>query len=597
MMRLPFTTAVALTLGALLLLPSAAANRGDAGATRLHVLVVAHNESLDPDVRALRFADDDGARYFELFSEMTPRVSLLTVLDPETARIHPAAARAAKVPWMRSLREAVDRIARDVRRDNRAGRRTAFTFIYVGHGNVAPDGEGYVNLQDMRLRRRDLFREVVDRVPAGTVHLIIDACKSFFLVSRGPADWRDDRSGHTYGEEVKAFLSRSTLQTHPQVGAILSTSGDEDVHEWSAFKSGVFSHQLRSALAGAADINGDGVVEYSEVGAFIAAANRRVVHQRARLRPFVQPPPSDLHAPLFSVRTNPLRLELEAGLRGRLSVEDERGVRILDLNKAPGMVLRLALAPAHEYFVRHAGEEAVVPRHSHGLLYLGRLDRGPASASPPRGSVDQAYRDDMFAVSLSRSFYDGYLAMSDMPAVSFTGGPVEDRTPTSGRWQLELSYLMSPVALELYGGVQHTVTVGLRRTLVGPLFVAARAELGVSRHDLPAEEGQLSLLRTAVLLGAGLRWDLWRDRLELALELDAGYQALFTTVKDEFDPASAKFGSQLMLTCRPWRRAPTLGLAAHVGLYGQVFTVTEDSRSREQVFAQPEGGLGLVWGF
>jgi len=561
------------------------------------VLVVAHNESLDPGVRPLRFADDDGARYWELFSEVTANVSLLAVLDPDTARIHPAAARTAQVPWMRNLRQAVDRIAQKVRRENRAGKRTAFTFVYVGHGNVAQDGEGYVNLQDIRLRRRDLFREVVDRVPAGTVHLIIDACKSFFLVSRGPGDWRDDRSGNTYREEVKAFLSRTTLETHPHVGAILSTSGDEDVHEWSAFRSGVFSHQLRSALGGAADINNDGRVEYSEVGAFIAAANRRVVHQRARLRPFVRPPPAQLHAALFETNHSRggLRLELGAQVTGRVSLEDERGVRVADLNKSPGLVLQLALAPDHKYFVRHRGEEAVVPRGSSGLLSLAALERGPASASPPRGSVDQAYRNDMFSVPLSRSFYDGYLAMTDMPAVSFSTEESEPSPTLPGPWSMDLSYLLCAPALEVYDGLQHTIAVGIRRDLLGPLYLSGRIELGLSRHAM-GDDDRLSLIRPALLLGAGLRWSLLRQRLDLALELNAGYQALITTVKDELDPASAKFGSQVLVTIRPWRRLPRLGLMLRAGLYGQVLTLTGSQGPEERFYALPEGGVGLVWG-
>jgi hypothetical protein len=592
---------------ALALLALALPVRSEARQVSHHVLVVAHNQSLDRGVRPLRFADDDGARFFELYSEAAADVSLLAVLDPDTARVHPEAARAARVPWRRNLRGEVGRIAARVRRDNRAGKRTVFTFIYVGHGNVGKDGEGYVNLQDARLRRQELFRDVVDRIPAGTVHLIIDACKSFFLVSRGPGDWRDDRSGRTYREEVRAFLSHATLEAHPHVGAILSTSGDEEVHEWSAFRSGVFSHQLRSALSGAADINGDGRIEYSEVGAFIASANRRVVHQRARLRPFVRPPPADLHAPLYDTaggQSGRLRLELGAALRGRVSIEDERGVRILDMNKAAGALTRIALSPDHKYFVRHRGQESILPRRSHGLMALGGLERGPASSSPPRGSVDQAFRNDMFAVPLTRSFYEGYLAMTDIPGVSFSSAEVEREVelPTGGihPWTLDTAYLLSPPALAVYGGVQHTATVGVRRDIAGPLYVAARAELGLSRHGLDGDgAGELSLIRAGLLLGAGVRWRLRGGQLELAAEADAGYQALVTTVKDELDPSSAKLGAQLLVTVRPFRgpRLRRLGIVLRGGYFGHVLTVTENGETGEQVRGLPEGGVGLSWGF
>jgi hypothetical protein len=557
-----------------------------------YVLIVAQNRSLDVGVPALRFADDDGARYWELFSQIAPRrVSLLAVLDPDTARTHPEAAQVARVPWMRELRAEVQQIRRAVQADNRAGRRTRFTFIYVGHGNVGRDGEGYVSLQDLKLRRQDLFREIVDAVPAGAIHLIIDACKSYFLVSRGPEEWRDDRSGRTYGNAVRAFLDHATLDAHPHVGVIVSTSGDEEVHEWSALHSGVFSHQLRSALSGGADINGDGRVEYSEVGAFIAAANQRVTHQRARLRPFLRPPAADRHAALFEPRraAGP-QLELEARARGRFSLEDDRGVRWVDLNKALGSVLRLALPADRRYFILHNATESVLPAGRRGVVRLASLGRSPAR-SESRGSVDLAYRSDLFAVPLSFSFYEGYLATTDLPTVRFAT-PLDD-SPTEGSrlpLRLDLGYGLSPVVLDMLGGLQHSVALGARIGLRRPLYLAARAELGVSSHEIDALSYRL--LRVAVLGGAGLSWRL-ASWIELALQLDVGYQALVQLGRDNSDTAGAKVGSQVFATLHPWSREARLGLTLRFGYYGNVVTVAGSKR----VYALPEGGLGVSWAF
>ena len=57
---------------------------GLAGAAAPHryVLVVAHNQSNDAGVKALRFADDDGVRYFEFFRLSTDRVALLLQAPP-----------------------------------------------------------------------------------------------------------------------------------------------------------------------------------------------------------------------------------------------------------------------------------------------------------------------------------------------------------------------------------------------------------------------------------------------------------------------------------------------------------------------------------
>jgi hypothetical protein len=563
-----------------------------------YVLIVAANRSLDPGVRPLRFADDDGARYYELFARARPqRIALLAVLDADTARLHPEAARAARVPWLRALREEVRAVARAVELDQRGGRRTRFTLVYVGHGNVAKDGEGYVSLQDVRLRRSDLFREVVAPVPATTIHLVIDACKSYFLVARGPDGWRDDRGPRSYGSEVRAFLGRASLEANPHVGVIVSTSGDEDVHEWSALRSGVFSHELRSALAGAADLNRDGRVEYSEVGAFIAAANQRLTHERARIRPFVSPPASDRHAPLYEPGlASGAQLELERGAGGRVSVEDSRGVRVADLNKAPGSSLRVALAAERAHYIRHGGREATLPAGSRGVVRLAELARAPARLEE-RSAVDDAYRDELFAFPLSRVFYEGYLATTDLPSVSFAEEAREHAAPP-GRplgVALELGYGLSQPPLEMLGGLEHAVSVGARWSPRRPFFLALRLELGASRHRGPA--GDYSLLRVGALAGAGVEWSVARWA-ELALELAAGYQALAQLDESNTDAAGAKLGSAIGVRLRPWRSLPRLALALRAGLFGHVARVVGAGGATERrVSARPEVGLGLSWSF
>ena len=598
--RLPLALAPALALALLALAPSPPAlAQNKATSERTYVLVVAHNRSVDATVKPLRFADDDGARYWELFSGWSQRVALLSVLDPETARVHPEAARAARVPWLRNLKAEVARISAEVKRDNEAGLRTRFMFIYVGHGNVDKNGEGYINLQDQRLPRRELFKQVIDAVPAGVIHLVIDACKSFFLVSRGPETWQDDRVGRSYGAEIRAFLARDTLRARPHVGAILSTSGDEEVHEWSALRSGVFSHQLRSALSGAADINGDGRIEYSEVGAFITAANHRVKHQRARLRPFVKPPSADRSAPLLDLdrATDRVLLYLPPAHAGRFSVEDERGVRHADLHKSGDGGVRLALAQNRRYYIRHGDEESVLPPSSRGDVDLDRLERGPAR-SDPRGALDATYRKDLFALPLSRSFYQGYVATSDLPGVSFSLTPRQRPAQALGL-DLSLGYAVSPVLLDdLPGGVQHNLAVALKKDL-GQLFrLGLRAEMGASSAEQDGLDS--SLYRVAVLAEGGLRLALapW---LSLGIEAALGYQASFLRQVDtrsgkennSDDAGGLKFGSRLSATLLPWGQASRLGLLLHGGVFGHLVRVTGDTR----INALPEGGAAVVVSF
>src|SRR6476469_5988493 len=57
-----------------------------------YAIVVANNSSNDKALEPLRYADDDGARYFELFSPQSDDAVLLTVLDEETQALHPGLA-------------------------------------------------------------------------------------------------------------------------------------------------------------------------------------------------------------------------------------------------------------------------------------------------------------------------------------------------------------------------------------------------------------------------------------------------------------------------------------------------------------------------
>lgn len=66
-------------------------------------------------------------------------------------------------------------------------------------------------------------------------------------------------------------------------------------------RGGVFTHELLSALSGAADVNADRRVEYSEVQAFIASANRAIHDPRAVPRIVAFPPAIDHHRAIVAL--------------------------------------------------------------------------------------------------------------------------------------------------------------------------------------------------------------------------------------------------------------------------------------------------------
>jgi hypothetical protein len=405
-------------------------------ATRRYAVVVANSTSLDPKVTALEYADDDAARYTEMLDQVADEVRLLTVLDASSQRVYPKLAARAGVPDKKSLTAALTETFANAKRDRDAGHEVIFYFVLIGHGDVAPGGEGYVSLLDAPFRRADLYREVLARSPATTNHVIIDACNSYFLVHRrGGPDGVDD-AGPSRAAAVKAYVGELDLSKFPNTGVLLSTSTAKESHEWSAIEAGVFSHEVRSALTGGADANGDGRVDYPEVQAFIAAANLHIEDARARVNMFASAPAIDRTRPLFDLGQArfPTFVTVAAGKPLRFYLEDDRGVRYGDMHASGERPVHLALVPRPHYFVRTA--DGKLERRIDGSR-PGRVSVDGKSLGAPsvaaRGAVEDSFRRNLFAEAYGLTFYKGFAAANNLPpAVS----PAAAWVPVDARGQL-----------------------------------------------------------------------------------------------------------------------------------------------------------------
>lgn len=205
---------------------------------------------------------------------------------------------------------------------------------------------------------------LVKRIGATQSHIILDSCSSLFLVSpRKPGG----RHVATNEDAVRALRERM-----PRVGVFLSTSSDGEVFEWSELGAGIFSHVVRSGLAGAADADANGQVSYAELRAFVDVATREMKNPRYRPKVFARGPDGDDRAALLDLRVarakrvfleGPVRTTLrdaddvpwidahvEGGTRVELvlpaPLDDGRGTRdVLDVSGAqPRVVQREAIA-------------------------------------------------------------------------------------------------------------------------------------------------------------------------------------------------------------------------------------------------------------
>ena len=355
------TTKRAMSVAAFLLLAEAAVPNPAqaAAASRTFALIVTNNRSIALGRPDLQYADDDGAKYYELFRMIAPAedVSLFTELDRDTERLFPSLGAVARPPRKQAIEAAAARIARDADAARRAGQSVDFYFIYAGHGDVA-EGRGFIELGDAPFFSEDL-EALLSKIPATRSHVVLDSCNSFFVINaRKPG-------GRRFATPEDA--ARSLGRRLPNVGIFLSTSAEADVFEWSELQSGIFSHAVRSGIAGAADANGDGAVSYEELQAFVDTSAAGVRNPTYRPKVYARGPGGKNAEPLFSpALARAAVLRIEPAKKVRLTVRDGDDLPWVDVFKEEGVALairlptpRLAHASVEELEVTDAGAHVV----------------------------------------------------------------------------------------------------------------------------------------------------------------------------------------------------------------------------------------------
>ena len=370
----------------------------------LFALIIGVNASPSPELAPLRYADDDAARYLELFRGLGARTYVLSRLDDNTRRLHPQAAAEVLPPRRAELKRAVDAVARDIAQARARGVRSTLYVLYAGHGDASASGWS-LTLEDGRLDGSALLSEVIERAGADQAHVIVDACHAYLLaLPRGPGGERRPAAG---------FVALEAASRDGRVGYLLSSSASGESHEWAGFEAGVFSHEVRSGLFGAADADGDGLVTYPEIAAFVARANEGIKGERYRPRVYARAPrDGNLLLDLRGTRNNDLRLEGPTGAAHYL-LEDGRGVRLVDFHGNGVTPIRLMRPPGEGplYLRRVAdGTEQSVPRVD-GSVALAALERTPSRASS-RGAAQDAF-NELFALGFDGAAVDGWARQAD----------------------------------------------------------------------------------------------------------------------------------------------------------------------------------------
>lgn len=397
------------------------------------LLVLGHNGSDVAGVADLRYADDDAARYYELLAPGAAQAHLLTAFDDESAPLYPHLYERSEPPTRERLMAALADVEAGIENARANGRETVLHVILSGHGALARDVDGsgaYLTLMGDRWTQADMVEHLIAPEYADYTHLIVDACNAYFLVQgRG---WESDAvTDPAIDRAISEHVAFSDiLERYPRVGVLLSTAGAQEVFEWGRYRSGVFSHQLRSALVGAADVDADGRIRYDEVVAYVAAANVAVRNPEARISATASAPARNPDVPLLSLDTvGPgAVLQLPQGEAAHYVFEDERGLRYADVHTAGDRPLQIVLTGGGRdeaaYYLERDLEEARIdvaglePRRTpDGRLIPTGVPIHDLQWSPvltaSRSAVADEFRMNLFAVPFSSAFFFGYHAGVD----------------------------------------------------------------------------------------------------------------------------------------------------------------------------------------
>jgi hypothetical protein len=456
----------------------------------------------------LRYADDDAHRYAELLRRFTDETVLLTVYDRQTReRVRDAAVDGP--PTLAALRKTLASF--DGEED------LTVYIVFTGHGALDEAGAPFLAMLDAPLTRDLLFDTLLAKLDAKRVHLIIDACHAAGVVGIRGGRFGKEIDGSTSAvteDDEERWAKERTLARFPHVGVLASSSAGESSHEWSVLEAGVFSHEILSGMWGAADINEDRRIEYSELQSFVASANRAVADPRAKPSVVVHPPALDPHeaiVDLASLRETAL-LEGDLSSIGHFHVELSDGRRHLDGNV--GGPVALAVPPGTAYL--RAGEtEYVVEARAGQRVAFDSLTARPAQALA-RGSTEASFRRELFAEPYTYDYYRGYVdsvgatpvaapvraeaVPAPPPPVVRSPPPLQDEPPSAQRRPHAERAGAAFVSLSVVSGVTALGT-GIAAAAMRANFNAASNERNAARFTEPHRQLATVAVTTAVVSG------------------------------------------------------------------------------------------------
>ncbi len=439
--------------------------------TDVYAIVIGHNGGAE-GLPALRFADDDALRLARTFSALPGHQHTWVLARPDETTRATLQTAGLPMPVLREPTKAALLAARDELRAQLVarpeGRRATVYVFYAGHG-VA----GKMLLEEGGISGEEL-KQLAASLPADDVVLFVDACRAQSLfTSRGA-------SGPDLSARIDALDEKAS-----RLGVLAAAQSDQPAGETDRLQGGFFSHVLASGLLGGADVDGDEVVRFGELAAFVAFHTERLTGQR----PWFEPPGGNLQSPTVQLHGSTALLLADA-LSGRLQISSVAGIPYFaEVNKAKGRALRLVLPPGryHVVHTRDGAQTATDVELVEGQSQPLTTADFTAAAVAQRGADEEGF---------SSAFSASVVAALD---AGFVSGREPSVASQAWRHALDVAYEFSPAPFGLRG-FEHGLEVGYRLAL-GHLVVGPKLAFRTSGFST----GQLR--RFGLLLQAGWKWE------------------------------------------------------------------------------------------
>ncbi len=394
--------------------------------TKTFALVLGNNSPPpDSSLETLKFADDDAVRFFRFFSHFTEMTRLMTLPDARTQSRYPEISTRAVLPTPENLKREITRISRKVHAAKQAGHEVVFYMTFSGHGDHDNNGDAYLSLIGGKISHQVLY-DAITEINADYTHLFVDACHAGGVVGfRGQFDNETSGKRIRLSEDDINKIMGPARDSLPGFGTVIASSDNGVTHEWSTIESGIFTHEVISGLSGAADVNGDGKIEYSEIVAFVSSANRNVSDIRNRMKIIGSPPPRNRNVPIVDLSTfarvafltgNPSTL-------GHFFIELDHGERYLDAHLEDKTRMNVAIPAGRVAYVYANDQYARVNTESGDSINVNELHYSKEKLTD-RGRLNEDLQKGLFLNEYGKRYYNGFIDSVALTSVRFDARPM-----------------------------------------------------------------------------------------------------------------------------------------------------------------------------